>query len=96
MARRRPRGARRSLTTAETMIALVGPNPAALVRSGLSPKQAQAIEREWLAWDRAHGHAFRVAAGITPPSDHGDELPPAGGSFSVGEPPDPPGFGLVG
>jgi hypothetical protein len=89
MARRRPHGARRSLTTAQTMIALIGPNPAALVRSGLTPKQAQALERDWLAWNRAYGYAFRVAAGITPPSEHGDDS-------AVGEPPDPPGFGLVG
>jgi hypothetical protein len=37
----------RELTTAERMTAAIGPNPAQLVRAGLSPRKAEALEREW-------------------------------------------------
>jgi hypothetical protein len=83
----------RELTTAERMTAAIGPNPAQLVRAGLSPKKAEALEREWLAWDRAFGFAFRVAAGIPTPADRT--------RLDLGEepddpvPPEPPGLGLV-
>lgn len=64
MARRLPRGARRSLTTGETLLAAIGPNPAQLVRRGPSPRRAEALEREWVHWDAEFGFAWRVAAGI--------------------------------
>jgi hypothetical protein len=67
----------------------VGTSPAALLRRGLSPAAVARLEREWERWDAEFGFAFRVAAGITPSSEHGDDS-------AVGEPPDPPGFGLVG
>jgi hypothetical protein len=94
MARRRPRGARRTLTTAETMTAAVGPNPAALVRRGLSPARAQTLEREWVRWDEAHGFAWRVAAGIPTMADRA--CLDAGEEPGDSEPPGPPGFDLAG
>jgi hypothetical protein len=49
------------------MYVAIGPNPAALVRSGLSPERGQHVEREWDAWNAEHGFGWRVAAG-SPPS----------------------------
>jgi hypothetical protein len=93
MARLRARGTCRSLTTAQTMVARVGPSPAALVRSGLSPKQAQALEREWERWDAQHGFAWRTLAGIPSPADRARYE--AGERPADDDAPDPPGFELL-
>jgi hypothetical protein len=71
------------------MIALIGPNPAALVRKGLSPKQAQALEKEWQSWDTDHGFDFRVPANVLTIQDR--ERLNAGEQPAPGAPP-PPGM----
>ena len=82
-------GLGRTLTTAERMIAAIGPSPAALVRRGLSPRSAQALEREWERWDADHGFDFRALAGVTTIQDR--ERLDAG--EEVGDDaPDPPGL----
>jgi hypothetical protein len=83
-------GQGRKLTTAQRMTAAIGPNPAQLVRAGLTPRNAAALEREWLAWDRAYGFAFRVAAGIPTMADRARL--DAGERPADDEPADPPGF----
>jgi hypothetical protein len=93
MARRRPHGARRKLTTSERMLAVAGPNPADLLRRGFSPRQALALERAWLRWDRDHGFAYRIAAGIPTPADR--ERLDAGDEPEDPEPPEPPGFDIA-
>jgi hypothetical protein len=93
MARLRPRGTRRSLTTAQVMVARVRPSPAALVRSGLSPRQAVAVEREWEEWDAQYGFAWRTLAG-TPSSADRARLE-AGDRSGDHQPRDPPGFELI-
>jgi hypothetical protein len=83
-------GQGRKLTTAERMVAAIGPNPAQLMRAGLSQKKAEALEREWLAWDRAFGFAWRTLAGIATIQDR--ERLDVGEEPDDHEPPEPPGL----
>jgi hypothetical protein len=82
----------RELTTAERMIAAIGPNPAALVRSGLSPRKAQALERAWERWDARWGFSWRAAAGCPGPANR--ERLEAGEERGEFEAPEPPGLDL--
>jgi hypothetical protein len=51
------------------MLVAIGPRPAALVRSGLTPRQADRAVREWERWDAHHGFRFRHATGISTNTD---------------------------
>jgi hypothetical protein len=81
----------RELTTAERMLAAIGPSPAALVRAGLSPRKAHAVEGAWDKWDEERGLAWRVLAGIPTAADR--LRLEAGGPPEPSDPPEPPGWG---
>lgn len=79
----------RTLTTAEHMLVALGLDPVALVRSGLSPKRVQYVEREWDAWNAEHGFAWRVAAGFPTVTD---QARLKAGDLPGGTAPPPPGL----
>jgi hypothetical protein len=82
----------RRLTTAEKMLAMIGPSPAALVRSGVSPKRAQAAEREWERWNERYGFSWRATVGI---ATNGDRERLAAGERPEPGAPSPPGLDVV-
>jgi len=85
----------RTLTTAQTLLALLPPMKSKLLRSGLSLAEADAAVKAWRRWDGEHGAVFRHQHGISAKDADREQFATLGGPaelFAVPGPPPPPGF----